>query len=213
MFTGIIEETGVIKSVENLGRDKKFLVSASFSPELKIGDSVAINGVCQTAISKTGNSFAFFSSMETLSLTNLGSLTTGSRVNLERALRADGRLDGHIVAGHVDGVCSIAGIKRGDNSVRYTFKVLDKGLLPEIAKKGSVALDGISLTVFSVEGFCFDVAIIPITLEGTTLKDKKEGDIINLETDVLAKYIGRRLSFNDESVSSITIESLLEKGF
>ena len=213
MFTGIIETTGKILSIRDIGRDREFTVSAGFAVELKIGDSVSINGACQSVIEKNDKSFSFFSSMETLSLTTLSGLKNGDRVNLERALSLHSRLDGHIVSGHVDGTAEIIRIQKGDGSYRYNFNVKDKSLMPYIAKKGSITVDGISLTVYDVSETGFECAIIPITLQDTTLKDKNSGDEVNIETDVLAKYIARLIGFQNAGKQDISLDFLREHGF
>jgi len=213
MFTGIIESKGKIFSVREKGRDREFSVTAEFASELKIGDSVSINGACQSVIQTDEKSFSFFSSMETLSLTTLSKLKTGAEVNLERALSLQSRLDGHIVSGHVDGIAEIINVQKGDASYRYQFKINDKSLMPFIAKKGSITVDGISLTVFDVTDFGFECAIIPITLQDTTLKDKNSGDEVNIETDVLAKYIARLIGFKGTDKPDISLDFLREHGF
>lgn len=213
MFTGIIETTGKILSIRDKGRDREFTVSAEFVSELKIGDSVSINGACQSVIEKDDKSFSFFSSMETLSLTTLSGLKNGDRVNLERALSLQSRLDGHIVSGHVDGTAEIIRIQKGDGSYRYAFNVKDKSLMPYIAKKGSITVDGISLTIYDVSETGFECAVIPITLQDTTLKDKNSGDEVNIETDVLAKYIARLIGFQNAGKQDISLDFLREHGF
>ena len=192
MFTGLVEQTGILLARQG-GRltirpDRPFA-----SPET--GESIAVNGCCLTA-ERFGadGSVEFFTLAETLRRTNLGALRLGSRVNLERAMCAGARLGGHIVQGHVDAAAPLRSLRRlPDGDVEFAVE-LSPELAPEIAMKGSVALDGVSLTVAAVEKEFFAVRLIPQTLSVTALKERKAGDLINLETDVIAKYLRRQLA-------------------
>ncbi len=189
MFTGIIEAVGKVASVEERGEVVRFAVKAPEVTEgVSIGDSVAVNGACLTVVEATPSVLAFEAIRETLLRTSLGSLAPGSRVNLERAMRADARLDGHIVQGHVDDAGRVAKLVRDGEDVRIYVDCA-----PEFAEllveKGSVAIDGVSLTVVDVRPDGFDVALIPHTLDVTTLGERKPGDPVNLEADVLGKYV------------------------
>lgn len=189
MFTGIIEEKGRIESIRK-GTDSAVIhiKADKIMDDVKIGDSIAVNGVCLTVISIAGKGFAADVMHETLDRSALAGLSIGSYVNLERAMPAYGRFGGHIVAGHVDGVGTITGIKRDDNAVWYTIQA-DAGILRYIVEKGSIAIDGISLTVARVSDRDFAVSIIPHTLKETVLGEKKTGDKVNLENDIIGKYV------------------------
>ena len=189
MFTGIIEEIGTVDAIKKGARSAVITVRADkiFS-DLKIGDSVATNGVCLTATEITGKTFSADVMNETLSRSALGTLHPGSHVNLERAMAADGRFGGHMVAGHVDGTGKIIHIRRDDNAVWYTI-LASSEIMHYIVEKGSVAIDGISLTVAAVERDNFSVSVIPHTAAETTLAEKKIGDLVNLENDMVGKYI------------------------
>lgn len=191
MFTGIVETVGVVSQVEGLGDLTRLTIEAESIVEgVGIGDSVMINGGCLTVTGIDGPRLSFDAIRETMDRTSLGKLAVGSRVNLERAMRASDRLDGHIVQGHVDGVGRVRELTRNGEDVRL---VIDCG--PEIVdflvEKGSVTIDGVSLTVVGVSESGFDVALIPHTLDVTTLSDRDPGDPVNLEADVLGKYVKR----------------------
>jgi riboflavin synthase len=191
VFTGIVETVGTVASIERRG---ELACLASDAPEsaegVRIGDSVAVNGGCLTITAESGGRFEFEAIRETLERTSLGQLDTGSRVNLERAMRADARLDGHIVQGHVDGTGRVRSFERRGEDVRLAVDC-DAELLDCLVEKGSVAIDGVSLTVVGVTDAGFDVALIPHTLEVTTLGALSPGDRVNLEVDVLGKYVKR----------------------
>lgn len=213
MFTGIVEEIGTVKSVQS----KVITIEASkIFDDLHLGDSVAVNGTCLTVSSFDNKIFNADVTQETLNRTNLGSLKNGSKVNLERAMTLSGRFGGHIVSGHIDGVGSIKSMKKDDNAIILTIKV-SKHLMKYIVEKGSVAVDGISLTVASLTDNSFSIAVIPHTLKETVLYYKKEGDKVNIENDVIGKYVERLLTFkednNDSKKSNITMEFLLKNGF
>jgi len=193
MFTGIVEVVGTVTGVEPRGDRTTLEIEApTIASDLAVGDSVAVNGGCLTVVGRDASRLCFEAVRETLERTSLGELRVGSRVNLERALRAGGRLDGHIVQGHVDGTGRVGRLERDGDDVRL---YVDCG--PEIAgflvEKGSVAVDGVSLTVVGVGEAGFDVALIPHTLAATTLGERRPGDRVNLEADVLGKYVKRYL--------------------
>jgi len=190
MFTGIVEQIGTVESLEETPIGRRLSVSAPELDALSIGASLAVNGVCLTVVEGTGDTVALDVVPETLRRTNLGDLRPGSPVNLERPMRADGRFDGHVVQGHVDGVGSVTAIN--DDSTGTTMEIrADAQLMRHIVEKGSITVDGVSLTVASAGTEAFTVALIPHTLEVTTLGLRNEGDPVNLETDVLAKYVER----------------------
>jgi len=193
VFTGIVETVGRVASVEERGALVRFVLEAPpVVPGTRPGDSVAVNGACLTVVEVGAETLAFEAVRETLDRTSLGGLAPGARVNLERALRADGRLDGHFVQGHVDGAGSVERIERAREDVRL-FVRCDPELADLLVEKGSVAVDGVSLTVVGVRRDGFDVALIPHTLEVTTLGQRRPGDAVNLEADVLGKYVKRYL--------------------
>ena len=216
MFTGIVEEMGKIIRVEKGAKSSRLTVSGDkiFS-DLKLGDSVATNGVCLTVTSFSKGIFTADVMNETLKRSNLGELRQGSMVNLERAMIANGRFGGHIVSGHIDGTGVITKIEQDDIAVWYTIRA-DRKIMKYIIEKGSVAIDGISLTIAKVTDNDFSVSLIPHTAKETVLGYKKTGDTVNLETDVVGKYIEHFLSFKEEpetKSSGITKEFLLKAGF
>jgi len=188
MFTGIIEETGKVSFLKS--NKLAVEVSSNFIKDLKIGSSVSVNGACLTVINL--DPLTFDISFETLKKTNLGNLRKGDVVNLEKALKVGERLDGHFVLGHVDTTVRVKGIKRDGYFYKFIFEI-PKGFEKYIVYKGSVAIDGISLTVARLEKAFFEVAVIPHTYENTNLKFKRIGDICNLETDIFGKYVIRYL--------------------
>ncbi len=197
MFTGIITDLGTVRSMTQLG-DTRFDIATRYAPSsIAVGASIACSGVCLTVV-ETGDSgdgrgwFAVSVSAETLSCTTLSDWQVGTRINLERALRVGDELGGHIVSGHVDGVGQIADIRPEGDSRRFTF-VAPPGLSRFIARKGSIAVDGISLTVNETQGREFGVNIIPHTLDWTSLGSARVGDRVNLEIDMLARYVARLL--------------------
>ncbi|BDC95392.1 riboflavin synthase [Treponema saccharophilum] len=209
MFTGIVEDVGSIGSIEQNGSSLVLQIKAKFASELTLGESVAVNGICLTVTKKDDASFSADVTPETFRRTSLSLLSAGSPVNLERAMRADGRFGGHIVSGHIDGTGRLTAIRREDNAYNVFFRV-EKPLFRYIIEKGSVALDGISLTVASVknEGNYgeFSVAVIPHTWENTALKNKRVGSIINVECDVVGKYIEHFVSFGKEETKQTEID-------
>jgi riboflavin synthase len=193
MFTGIVETMGEVVAIEDLGgRTRITIESALVTDGLAVGDSVACNGVCLTAVDVTGICFAVEAVPETLSRSNLGSAVAGDRIDLERPLRADGRFDGHIVQGHVDGVGMVRSITPEGDAIRVWFDAPGP-LHRYLVEKGSVAVDGVSLTVSGVDDGGFEVVLIPHTLEVTVLGRRPEGAAVNLEVDVVAKYVERLL--------------------
>ncbi len=225
MFTGIIEEIGSVASVEPSGdgvgarikiRAQKILQGT------KTGDSIAVNGVCLTATCLGAGFFTADVMAETLRRSNLGSLSSGSEVNLERAMSAEGRFGGHIVSGHIDGTGTIEKLEREGNAV-WVYVSASDSVLKLIVEKGSIAIDGISLTVAKLEAARFAVSVIPHTGEETTLLSKKVGDKVNLENDIVGKYVQRLLGLAGNSgggnrsttgmSSAITEEFLRERGF
>jgi len=192
MFTGIIQEIGTIEKIETKG-DWKLSVSASFPMDtIELGSSVACEGICLTVIEKTDHCFAVQLSAETLSKTTARWWRVGTLVNIERALRMGDELGGHLVAGHVDGVLKIVSVEEEKDSLRYRFEIPSE-FTPFLASKGSITLDGISLTVNEVEGQIFGINIIPHTQKETTIGGKKPGDLLNFEIDLIARYVGNML--------------------
>ena len=215
MFTGIVEELGTIRSIQRGAHSAVLSIGASLVlSDLKIGDSVAVNGVCLTATSRDAGGFTADVMHETLNRSSLGALTVGSRVNLERAMAADGRFGGHIVSGHIDGTGTITAIRPDDNAVWYTVAASPE-LLRYIVEKGSITIDGISLTVARVETDRFSISAIPHTVAQTVLRDRKEGDLVNLETDIIGKYVEKLLTPAPETPASggITLDFLARNGF
>lgn len=194
MFTGLIEEIGSVARVETAGSGLVMAVSAkAVCAGMRVGDSISIDGACQTVTSCTESVFTVFASSVTAGVTTLGSFRPGRRVNLERALTLSSRLGGHIVQGHVDGTATIRAVERDVSGLRITLAV-PAGLMRYIAAKGSIAVDGISLTVVSVEDSSVSLYLIPETIGATTFTEKRAGDAVNVETDILAKYVERLLS-------------------
>jgi len=215
MFTGIIEAIGEIKRVEQQQGDVRLTVATKNLnlSDAQLGDSIAVNGVCLTAIELTAGQFVADVSNETLSATTMGAIKAGSPVNLECALQAQTRLGGHMVSGHVDGVGKVLERKADARSVRFTF-AMPKELSRYVAQKGSICIDGISLTVNTVGDTSFTVNIVPHTLEMTTLGDRKVGDTVNLEVDVIARYLERlMLGAPAEKTDSDYRELLKNSGF
>lgn len=193
MFTGIVEAVGRIGAIEPQGEKTRLVVEApSITEALPIGASVAVNGACLTVVVVDRGLVHFEAVRETLEKTSLGDLRVGSRVNVERAMRADGRLDGHIVQGHVDATGRVRALERHGDDVRL-FVDCDAAFADLLVPKGSIAVDGVSLTLVGVAPRGFDVALIPHTLAATNLADRRPGDRVNLEADVLGKYVRKYL--------------------
>lgn len=198
MFTGIIESTGLVKEVIIKGSNRSFWIESRLSAEFRVDQSVCHNGVCLTIEEVSGNRHKVTAIDETLQKTNLEGWSTGSLVNLERCLQLNDRLDGHIVQGHVDttGVCISIKEKKGSWEITFSFPKKFESLIIE---KGSICLNGISLTAFNVKKKSFTVAIIPYTFEHTNIKELKKGDTVNLEFDIIGKYLLRRLSLKENN--------------
>ncbi|HZH68031.1 MAG TPA: riboflavin synthase [Chitinophagales bacterium] len=193
MFTGIIETFGKVVDLKREGENVHFYFETPITNQLKIDQSVAHNGVCLTVVEITDDVYKVTAIQETLVKTNLGSLTKGDIVNIERAMQVGDRLDGHIVQGHVDTVAVLKDIQEADGSKEFYFE-LSKDTEFYLVDKGSVCIDGVSLTVVEAEGSNFHVAIIPYTLEHTIFHQYKIGDVVNIEFDVIGKYIQRYLN-------------------
>ncbi|MGI8979865.1 MAG: riboflavin synthase [Pirellulaceae bacterium] len=195
MFTGLVETVGIVDSVRTEGPGVRLLVRAGdVAADANLGDSIAINGCCLTVVEKSGETIGFDAGSETLSRTNLGKLAPSSRVNLERSLKVGDRLGGHYVSGHIDAVGTLEQVKQEGAWAFYWFRVPEE-LSRQMASKASVAVDGVSLTLVDVESGLFSVALIPHTLEVTTLGKLIPGDAVNIETDILAKYVEQQLKF------------------
>lgn len=193
MFTGIVEELGRIVRVPSPSRAGQLEIAATrVLAGTNVGDSIAVNGVCLTATTVSAAGFTADVMPQTLAHSNLGALRAGSPVNLERAMAADGRFGGHIVSGHIDGTGTIRRIRRDQNAVRFAIEA-PASIMALIVQRGSVAIDGISLTVAELAADAFEVSIIPHTIEQTTLSHRKPGDAVNLENDVVGKYVQRLL--------------------
>jgi len=192
MFTGIIQALGKIARVEMHGGDTRLWIDASQLDlaDVAVGDSICVSGVCLTAIALDGAQFAADVSVETLSCTTLGALKIGNGVNLEKSLRLADRLGGHLVSGHVDGVGKVIAVAPDARSQRWTFELPD-ALARYVAAKGSICIDGVSLTVNEVEHNRFGVNLIPHTIDVTTFRDKRAGDAVNIEVDLIARYVER----------------------
>ena len=215
MFTGIVEEIGTVRAVRRGAHSSVLSIGAvRIQNGLKIGDSVAVNGVCLTVCSKDSGGFTADVMHETLNRSSLGCLSVGSRVNLERAMAADGRFGGHIVSGHIDGVGCIRALQRDDNALWYTVEAAPQ-VLRYIVEKGSIAMDGISLTVAAVSETDISASVIPHTARATILGEKRPGDPVNLETDVIGKYVEKFLCASKEAPTSrgVTLEFLAQNGF
>jgi riboflavin synthase len=210
MFTGIIEKLGRVVTTEIRDRGGSIRIDGGWNlTEMRPGDSICVNGACLTVSCLDGTAFVADVSAETLCRTNLGDLRPGELVNLERALRLSDRLGGHLVTGHVDGTGSLYETRREGESYRFEFEVCED-ISRTLVEKGSVAVDGISLTVSRLTPRFFHVDVIPYTLERTTLKLKKHGDLVNIETDIIGKYVEKILSPKKEG---LTLETLRESGF
>jgi riboflavin synthase len=191
VFTGIVEELGSVVSVTDLGDAARLAIRGPLvTSDARPGDSIAVNGVCLTVVDLTDGAFTADVMLETLRRSSLGALGEGSPVNLERATRVDARLGGHIMQGHVDGQATVTAIVPTEHWTTVTF-ALPEGLSRYVVEKGSIAVDGVSLTVVAVDDATFSVSLIPTTLAHTTLGGRRVGDVVNLEVDVIAKYVER----------------------
>lgn len=216
MFTGIVEEMGTVVKLWKTNSSAQIQIRAEKVTEgTKTGDSIAVNGVCLTVTDLQGNGFTADVMPETLQRSSLGKLKSGSSVNLERAMSAEGRFGGHIVSGHIDGTGKMINVHPQGNAIWYTIAA-PKEIMRLIVEKGSVAIDGISLTVAKVSSESFSVSIIPHTLSETILREKKPGDIVNLENDMIGKYVQRLMEFKEpeeKTGNTLTREFLLRAGF
>ncbi len=192
MFTGIIEDIGIVKGISRGKTSFSMSIESHFDEVLKLGESIAVNGVCLTVASFSGSVFSVDVTPETFSRTSLKDLSSGSLVNLERAMMADGRFGGHIVSGHIDGTARIVGMRKVENSVNVQI-AMEKKLGEYMIEKGSVAIDGISLTIASLKWSGSDcvitLAVIPHTFENTILSKKRNGQVVNIECDMISKYV------------------------
>lgn len=213
MFTGIIEEMGTVLAITKNAQSAVLRIAAkTVTEDVKQGDSIAVNGVCLTVTSHRADEFTADVMHETLDRSSLGELHEGSKVNLERAMRLDSRLGGHIVTGHIDGTGRIRRVRADANAIWYSIAA-GAAILNGIVEKGSVAVDGISLTVAKVAGQDFSVSVIPHTAAHTTLSGKKKGAVVNLETDCIGKYVAKLLGAGKNGAGSISQEFLAEHGF
>lgn len=215
MFTGIVEEIGVVQSILKGLKSAKIVIKAQkVLEDVQLGDSIATNGVCLTVTNFTSSTFSVDVMAETMRSSNLENLTPGNKVNLERALKLSDRLGGHIVSGHVDGTGIIKNLKKEDNAIWVTIDT-SSDVLKYIIHKGSITIDGISLTVAYVDDTVFKVSIIPHTKDSTTLLSKDIDDVVNLECDMVGKYIEKFLSFKEptETKNNIDMNFLSEHGF
>jgi riboflavin synthase len=214
MFTGIIEEVGRVARIEERGENRRITVTAkNVSKDLKTGDSVAVSGVCLTAVDIKPESFCADLAPETWMRTSFSRMQEGTLVNLELPMKADGRFGGHIVQGHVDGVGKLIALERIANSENFWLRIeLPRDVEKYTVHKGSISIEGISLTIAELEGKNCTVAIIPHTVEMTNLKSLKPGDPVNLEADLIAKYVEKMMT-NEPAESSLTVEELVRQGF
>ncbi len=213
MFTGIVEDTGKVSRIEDRGQEKRLILE--FPPhltEVQLGDSINVNGVCLTIVQKSEQRIELDLSLETLKKTALRELKEGDRVNLERALRLTDRLGGHIVTGHVDGIGEI-GEKREEKDFLFLRIRIPESVSRYIVEKGSIAIDGISLTVNEYQEGEIRLTLIPYTLEKTTLRQKRVGDRVNLEGDILGKYVEKFLDRRDKKPGQVDLSLLKEYGF
>lgn len=215
MFTGIVEEIGQISHIVRQKDSATLTVLASKVLEgTQIGDSISVNGICLTVTSLLSGGFTADIMHETLNRSSLAGLAANTNVNLERAMSANGRFGGHIVSGHVDGTGTITNITRDSNAIWFTIRTTPY-IMRHIVEKGSITIDGISLTVANVRTSDFAISAIPHTVEHTILKERKIGSVVNLETDILGKYVERFLNHSERQTpqSSVTSELLLQHGF
>ncbi len=213
MFTGIIEDKGKVLRAEYRGRGKR--LSLGFSSQLtdvQLGDSININGVCLTVADKREEALIFDLSEETIKKSDLGELKEGDRVNFERALRLTDRLGGHIVTGHIDGVGTIVEKRKEGDFLNLKIRI-PRSVMRYVAPKGSIAIDGVSLTVNELKEEEIRITLIPFTLEKTNLTDKKAGDHVNVESDILGKYVGQLLNQKGEKSEGLDLTFLKEHGW
>lgn len=213
MFTGITEDKGKVIRIEHRGQGKKLTLELPINlTEVQLGDSININGVCLTVVEKRGQTIGLDLSSETLQKTVLGELKEGDRVNFERALKLTDRLGGHIVTGHIDGIGVITEKRKEGDFIHLKIRI-PKFVSRYIVQKGSIAIDGISLTVNECEDEEIRMTLIPYTLEKTTLIDKKVGDLVNVEADIIGKYVAKMMNRGEEKSRSMDLSFLKEHGF
>ncbi|QAT43105.1 riboflavin synthase [Aminipila luticellarii] len=216
MFTGIIEETGRVKNISQGENSSRLVIEGNkIFQQIQLGDSVAVNGVCLTVCNLSNTVFEADVMRETLSRSSLGNLKQGSIVNLERAMEAEGQFGGHIVSGHIDGTGTIVRM-RSEGIAMWIRISTSPGIMKYIVEKGSIAMDGVSLTVARVQPDSFEISLIPHTWKGTALRTKTVGDVVNLENDIIGKYVEKLLHLKDtaqENKNSISMEFLIQNGF
>ena len=213
MFTGIIEDKGKVIRVEHRGREKRLTLELPIHlTEMQLGDSININGVCLTIVEKRRQTIGLDLSSETLQKTVLGELKEGDQVNFERALKVTDRLGGHIVTGHIDGI-GLVTEKRNEGDYLHLGIRVPKSVSRYVVQKGSIAIDGVSLTVNECENEEIKMTLIPYTLEKTVLRDKKVGDRVNMEADIIGKYVEKMMNRGDEKFKEMDLSFLKEHGF
>jgi riboflavin synthase len=214
MFTGIVEEVGRVRRIEQHGENRRVTISAANTPkELKPGDSIAVSGVCLTALDIKPGSFCADLAPETWELTSFSRMRESTLVNLELPMKADGRFGGHIVQGHVDGVGQLIALERIADSENFWLRIeLPRAVEKYTVYKGSICIEGVSLTVAKLEGRSCTIAVIPHTVEMTNFNSLQPGDPINLEADLIAKYVEKMMA-GDSAESSLTVEELVRQGF
>jgi riboflavin synthase len=213
MFTGLIQDVGTVSRIKVEAREARVVVETALG-QLEIGESVALNGACLSVTASDRRTFTVFASDETLSRTGIGELGAGARVNLERAVRLGDRLGGHLVTGHVDARVELKSRSEVGTAARFAVALPDDPELGrQIAPKGSIAIEGVSLTVNRVHADRFELVLIPLTLESTTLAAAQPGTLLNLETDVLAKYVARQLDPGGDRADGVTMDLLARAGF
>ncbi len=214
MFTGIVEEVGTVTRIEQRGENRRITITAEHAPkELKTGNSVAVSGVCLTALDIKPDSFCADLAPETWVRTSFSRMHEGAKVNLELPMKADGRFGGHIVQGHVDGVGKLIALERIADSENFWLHIeLPRDVEKYTVYKGSICIEGISLTVATIEDKTCTIAIIPHTVEMTNLNSLKPGDPVNLEADLIAKYVEKMMA-GEPAQSSLTVEELVRQGF
>ncbi|PEI91960.1 riboflavin synthase [Bacillus pseudomycoides] len=213
MFTGIVEELGTVSNIRQSGEAMKLTIAANtILSDVKLGDSIAVNGICLTVTSFTASSFTVEAMPETVRATSLRMLGTSSKVNLERAMAANGRFGGHFVTGHIDGIGTILNKKQHYNAIYYKIGIPDD-LLRYCLQKGSIAVDGTSLTIFDIDESSITISLIPHTVSESIIGKKAAGDIVNIECDMIGKYIERFISQPTKRSTSVTESFLQENGF
>lgn len=213
MFTGLVEDLGTLREIKKSAKSARLTINTNINlAEVSIGDSIAVNGVCLTVVNKDARTFTVEVMWETIQKTNFKDLLPGDQVNLERALQLTGRLDGHIVTGHVDGIGTI--VRKDIYDIAEVIEIsTDRDIVKYLIKKGSISIDGISLTIVDVISTGFTISLIPHTRGKTTLGIKNIGDTVNLEIDMIAKYIERFIGNNQDENNGITYDKLLQNGY